>query len=107
MDAEEKLFWNSLINVCSIVGMGLGAVLGGLIIPIGRRKTLIIFNIIAILSICLSLVQTMPCILVGKVIYGFAAQVLMIAGPKMLDETVPAHMLGDFGFLTNFYITIG
>ena len=56
MDAEEKLFWNSLINVCSVVGMGLGAFLGGLIIPIGRRKTLIIFNLIAIVSICLSLV---------------------------------------------------
>ena len=49
----------------------------------------------------------MACILIGKVIYGFCAQVLVIAGPKMLDETVPAHMLGDFGFLTNLYITIG
>lgn len=46
-------------------------------------------------------------ILVGKLFFGICAGVINIAGPKMLDETVPIHLIGAFGIATNTYICLG
>ena len=104
---EETQFYNSVINVCSVVGMGTGSIAGGLIIPIGRRKTLIIFNLFSMVALGITLIENVWAISVGKLLFGFSAGVISIAAPKMLDETVPAHLVGAFGIMTNFYIAFG
>ena len=39
--------------------------------------------------------------------FGFSAGVINVAGPKMLDETVPVDLLGAFGIATNLYVCLG
>ena len=46
-------------------------------------------------------------ILFGKLVFGFAAAVVMVAAPKMIDETVPGHELKLFGLATNVYLSLG
>jgi hypothetical protein len=60
-----------------------------MIIPIGRRKTILIFNTISALSITLSLIETIPTIIIGKLVFGICGGILNTATPKYLDETVP------------------
>lgn len=53
-----KLMWtpeevrrnNTFINLASQIGKAIGATYGGKIIPLGRKRAFIIFNVLAILS---------------------------------------------------------
>ena len=73
----------------------------------GRRKTILAFNILSIIGLCLTLVLSLTTIAIGKFLFGFAAGVINVACPKMLDETVPVNLLGAFGIATNAYINLG
>ena len=73
----------------------------------GRRKTILIFNVLSMLSLCTTLILNLPAIVIGKFLFGFATGVINVACPKMLDETVPADLLGAFGIATNTYICLG
>jgi len=46
-------------------------------------------------------------ILFGKLAFGFASAVVVIAAPKMIDETCPIYKLKLFGLATNFYLSLG
>ena len=69
--------------------------------------TILVFNILSILGTCTSLIEKLASIVIGKFIFGFSVGVLNVAGPKMLDETVPVDLLGAFGIATNVYICFG
>ena len=48
---EKTIYYNSLINTCSNMGAGIGSIAGGIIIhKLGRRKTLMIFNVLTIIA---------------------------------------------------------
>lgn len=73
----------------------------------GRRKTILIYNVLSTLSLCLTLILNLPAIAIGKLLFGFSAGVINVACPKLLDETVPVDQLGAFGIATNAYICLG
>ena len=104
---DETKFYNSLINLASIIGLALGCFFGGLIIPIGRRKTILIFNLLSIVGLSLSLILTFPTIIVGKLMFGITAGILSIACPKILDETIPLEHLGSYGNASNIFLCVG
>ena len=58
-----------------MVGLCAGAMFGGKIILIGRRKTQIIMNVVGIAGVAMTLVQSLPMLLFGRVIYGIAVGV--------------------------------
>lgn len=106
-DEEETKFYNSIVNFSAVLGLAIGSFSGGLIIPWGRRKTLLLFNGLTVLSIALTLFLYLPTIVAGKLLFGFCSGVINTAAPKMLDETVPEPLLGAFGIATNGYICFG
>ena len=95
------------MNFSAVFGLAIGSFAGGLIIPLGRRKTIIIFNAFTVFSIILTLFLSVPTIVIGKFLFGFCSGVINTAAPKMLDETVPEELLGAFGIATNAYICFG
>ena len=90
-----------------MIGAGLGSLMGGLFIGNGRRRTLVIFNFMIIFSTIFMCILNFWSILIGKLMFGFAAAVVSVAAPKMIDETVPIHKLKIFGLATNVYISLG
>jgi len=103
----ERVEKYPLINTAVMTGCGLGSLLGGLFIGSGRRKTLFIFNFIIIISTIFMCILNFWSILLGKLVFGFAAAVVMVAAPKMIDETVPGYKLKLFGLATNVYLSLG
>jgi len=70
--------------------------------------TVIIFNIVIIIASALSLFKNYPLICVGRFIHGFSSGVLVSAVPKIIDETVPSHVVDKwFGTSTNLMINTG
>ena len=105
--AKESVSNYSLINTVSVLGAGVGAIMGGKFVQKGRRRTLIIFNVIVIFSCVPMCILNFYCLMFGKLLFGFAAGVLSVAAPKMLDETVPIYKLKTFGLCSNMYLNLG
>jgi MFS family permease len=48
-----------------------------------------------------------PMIVIGRYLFGFCCGVFSVAGPKMLDETVPIHLSSSFGTASNSFLSFG
>lgn len=85
--------------------MAFGALVGGGLIKDGRKRIVVIFNAVGIIGCLISLVLNFPIMCIGRLIFGFASGVLVIATPKILDETIPAHLMDNgYGVSTNLAI---
>jgi MFS family permease len=79
------------------IGMAVGATLGGKMLQHGRRKYLVVFNIVGIIASVLTVISNFYAICIGRLIFGISAGVLIAVAPRMLEETVP-HDIYDTGF---------
>ena len=65
-------------------------------------------NFLAILFTGLSIVENTYVIAVARLGYGLAAGFIIAASPKILDETIPSHLIDKgFGMSTNLIINAG
>lgn len=87
------------------MGVALGALFGGkLINKIGRKWTIIISNFAIILFSCLSLIPMFFLVVVMRFLFGVTVGFLLAAAPKIVLETVPAHLLTyGFGSFANIF----
>jgi MFS family permease len=88
-----------------VVGVALGALFGGkLINAFGRKKVIMIANAFIILFSLLSVFPNYPIILTVRFLFGVTVGSLLAAAPKIVLETVPAHLLGyGFGSFANIF----
>ena len=84
----------------------MGALYGGRIIPFGRKKVFILFNVFAIVG-CLLTVLNVWAITFGKLLHGFFVTVVHIASIKMINETIPVYMLGSCGTVIQTSTALG
>lgn len=106
-DDDEATLYNTIISSSAIFGVVTGSLCGGKFITGGRRKALIIFNILGAFAVSLTMVLNYWMIVVGRYFFGFCCGVFSVAGPKMLDETVPIHLNSKFGTATNSLLSGG
>lgn len=73
----------------------------------GRRKTVLIGNVIILLSYALQLQINVYALAVGKGLQGTGAGMILSAAAIMIPETVPLKLGGHFGSLINLGIVLG
>ena len=96
----------SVLSGTSVVGVALGALFGGkLINAYGRKAVIIISNIVIILLSILSVViPNFYAVVVLRTLFGVTVGFLLAAAPKIVIESVPAHLLGHgFGTFANIF----
>jgi len=54
----------------------------------------------------MSIVMNFYVICAGRILLGFTCGVILCATPKMLDEVIPAKLIGGFGSSTNIMINV-
>jgi MFS family permease len=98
----------TIVSTASILGVTIGSFIGGSIIVNSRRKPILFFNLILIISSLVSIVDNFIVICIGRLVFGFATGILLVAAPKIIEETVPVDII-DYGFgtSTNLIINIG
>ena len=95
-----------------MVGVALGALFGGkLINAFGRKAVVMIANAFIILFSLLSVFPNYTVILTVRFLFGVTVGFLLAGAPKIVLESVPAHLLGyGFGSFANiftfFFVTI-
>lgn len=109
-DEESKAtasLYLTIVSSTSVAGVSLGSVIGGSLIQYGRRKMYILFSLVGIVGCAISTVPNMTVMCIGRFIYGFASGIFCVAGPRIMNEIVPTHLM-DLGFnsSTNVFINI-
>lgn len=106
-DESETRLYNSLIGNSGLLGLMVGSIFGGGLITKGRRRAILLMNILIYIGASFTLVRTLATILIGRFICGFAAGIFQMCSIKSIFETVPEKHCGVFGSLTNIFLNFG
>ena len=103
-DTEQETL-NTILQSCSVIGLGIGSLLGGTMLGNGKRSKIINYNIVGLCASSASLYLNFNLICIARFIHGFSTGILVNACPKMIEETVPSHVM-DYGFGTSTNLSI-
>ena len=96
-DAEQAQH-ESLIGSSVVAGMTIGAVCGGYLMRIGRRRAVLLINTLGIVGCAISVTPLdYYRILIGRFLLGLSVGLISSICPKMLEETIPNHLFDSFG----------
>ena len=68
---------------------------------------MLVFNFLAIIAVLLTLFLNVYSICFGRILFGICGGIFGVALPRMIEETVPAQLLGSFGVITNLSVNTG
>ena len=71
------------------MGLAAGSMFGGKIIQIGRRRTMLMMNLVGMFGVTMTLFENLYMLLLGRVIYGIAVGVQSVCMPRYLEEYIP------------------
>jgi MFS family permease len=98
---------NKLINICSLFGKTIGAVIGGKLIENGRRSAFIKYNLLAILASLIMQYLSLFTLCLGSFLQGICIIIVQISISKMINESIPVYKLGSVGVITPIGISFG
>ena len=104
---KENLRYSTLITSAAILGMSIGSLMAGRVINKGRRRGGLIMCVIALFGGIFQQFMTVPTLIIGRLLYGFAAGTLSVVLGKSLVETIPTEHVGTFGSATQASIGLG
>ncbi len=109
-----KLGWEDKADVyleyivsAQIIGLMMGALLGGKILYIGRKNTILLLNVTAALAASQGLYLNFWAIFISRAVVATCAGAMIVAGSIFLKETIPAEKLSLYGTAVNFGIVLG
>ena len=103
---KEKQLNITLISTICIFGMVIGCILSGKLFRFGKRRVIMLFQILCVIGCVLSFASlNFVIILVGRFIVGFSAGVFISMCPVIIEETVPGKLMDNgYGSSTNISI---
>ena len=84
--------YQGLIGSSGILGLMIGSLSGGQIMQKGRLLCFILGAGIAIFGSAISIIPNVPCILIGRLIFGTGVGLHAVSIPRYLEETAPFHL---------------
>lgn len=106
-DEDEKNFYSSLItSICSL-GSAIGAIACGSFNSYGKKTAMHFTNLLVVIGAGISLIKSIPAIVIGRFLYGLAAGIFSVYVPAFINELAPVEMRGPLGSWTQILITVG
>jgi len=90
-----------------VLGMTLGAVNGGILMRIGRRRAIILCCILGIAGVSTTMIWNFQLILLGRFIFGFSVGLFSSICPKFIEEVVPNKLFDMLAPVFNFSQSLG
>ena len=96
-----------ILTSSGVLGIMVGTFTANLIVPYGRRKTILVSQIIAIAGGLMNFILNFWVLIAARIIYGIATGLAVVAVVIYFSETIPASRTGRYGFAINLGIVIG
>jgi len=86
---KDREFYQSLFGSSGILGLAIGSQLASYLMKLGRKNTLLISSFIGLAGVGLEMIEKIPTIVTGRVIYGIASGIYSVCVGRYVEETVP------------------
>ena len=90
-----------------ILGNSIGALLGGILMKIGRRNALFVCLVIGILANSICIILDYYTILAGWFLFGLSTGLMSSIVPRYIEETVPIHLFENIAPMWNMFQSFG
>jgi MFS family permease len=80
----------AIIGGAVVLGMTIGAVCGGYLMKLGRRRAVLISALIGLAGIAITIHLEFTTLLIGRFLYGLGAGLFSSICPRYLEETTPS-----------------
>ena len=99
--------YQGVISGSLIGGMTIGAVSGGKLMSIGRRKAQYVNMTVGILGICITQYWSFPTIIIGRFLFGLCTGSFSSTVSRYIEETIPTHLFENLQPIFCFSQTFG
>ena len=96
---DETILNNTLISSSGIIGLTVGSFLGGSLLKLGRRRAVLIGQLIAIVGAAICMGVNVPYLCVGRILVGIAAGVSNVTYGKFIMENMPQALAAKFSLV--------
>ena len=86
---DETMLYNTIISTAGIIGITVGSFIGGVLLKFGRRRIVIISQLIAIAGALVSMIVHVSTLTIGRFLLGTGAGAMNIAFGKLINENIP------------------
>jgi len=105
---EEGRFIAILITSCTIFTALIGSLIAGkMCLRVGRRFSMIFFDLIAIAGVIICLFDSLVCLFIGRLLMGFTIGISNVAVGLYFTEIVPVYFRGIFANGPTIFAAIG
>lgn len=91
-----------MLGASVVLGMTLGAVAGGILMKIGRRRSQFISIFLGLAGVGLTMIVRLWALLAGRFLFGVSVGLFSAIIPRYVEEMVPAHLFDRIAPLFNF-----
>ena len=81
-----------MLGTTLVLGMTLGAVTGGKLMKIGRRRAQFINIFVGLAGAGITMEFNLTTILIGRFLFGFSSGLFSSTVPRYIEETVPTSL---------------
>ena len=106
-DEDEAVLYNTIVSTAGVLGLFIGSFLGGLILKLGRRPTVIIAQALGIASALPSMIVNVPMLTIARLLCGTSAGIYNVVFGKLITETLPPQIMSQFCMAHNGLICVG
>jgi len=92
IDSKKANFNQGIISATLILGMTVGALSGGMLMNIGRRRAQFVNITIGIVGISITMIFNYWSILIGRFLFGFCTGSFSSTVSRYIEETIPTHL---------------
>lgn len=98
----------TILSTAQVLGITIGCLTGGTIMQKGRRRLIMVSNVLCIIFSLACTIKNFWIIAVSRLLFGTVAGLILAAGPTVIEETVPSHLIDKgFGTSTNMAANFG
>ena len=96
-----------MLGATVVLGLTFGALAGGKLMMIGRRRAMILSILLGFIGISITMIWSFKVILVGRFLFGLSAGMFSAIIPRYVEETVPIHLLETLAPCLNLAQALG
>ena len=99
---DQYSLYESMVGSSLVLGMSIGAVCGGKLMKIGRRRAQFVNIAIGAFGTGLTMFMNFPCLLIGRFFFGLSNGLFSSITPRYIEETCPNQIYGSLSVLFVF-----
>ena len=98
-NSDQSDVMDAYLGSCVIFGMMIGSLSGGILMKIGRRRSLMLACLLGIVGVLMTWYMSFYMLLSGRILFGISTGLFSCIGPKFVEETIPIKLYDQFTVL--------